>query len=95
MRALQQVLFFPWKARDKLHNMPIPRNGSHHTARAQRHLVSCCNPAGRASIAQRAEDKIEIKQENEVAATTKAEQYQEEVASGNERKREKIMSSKD
>jgi len=48
-----------------------------------------CNPDGRASIAQRIEEKIKIKEENEVVVTMKAEKYQEELASGRKRKREK------
>ena len=59
---------------------------------AQRRLTNHFSAAGRASIAQRVEEKIKIKQENEVAAIAKAEQCQEEVASGNKHKKKRVPS---
>ena len=82
-----KCLSFPWKTKGTLHDRPIPGTGSRRTAHAQRRLVSHCNPDGRSSITQLAEEKIKIKEENEVAVTMKAEKCQEELASGRKRKK--------
>ena len=90
-----KTLSFPWKTKGTLHDKPIPGIGSCHTIHAQRRLMNYCNPDGRSSIAQRIEEKIKIKEENEVAVTMKAEKYQEELDSGRKSEREKRTPNKD
>ena len=75
----------------RLMSRPIARrNRSCHVARADasHELLRCC---WKASIDYSIEKKIKIKQENEVVATMKAEQCQDEVSSGNKRKRGKYQ----
>ena len=64
-------------------------NGSCRAVRSQRHLATHFDAAGKTSTIRSIEDEIKIKQDNEVVATMKAEQCQDEVSSGNERKRGK------
>ena len=83
------LLTLPRKTKLKLRSRTIAGTGSHRTVHAQRHLTNYCNPDGRASISQLLEAKIKIKEENEEAVKLKAEKDQEEVTSGNKRKRKK------
>ena len=51
--------------------------------------MNYCDPDGRASIAQRTEEKIKIKEEHEEVVALKTGKHQEELTSGRKCKREK------
>ena len=83
----KKLLIFTWKTKEKLHSRPTNGLGSCHTAHVQRRLGKWCNAEGRASIAQRTNEKIRIKEQHEEEVTAKAEKHQQDVALGSERKR--------